>query len=67
MALRRPTVEDLHRLAAANHFALSPEEVDAYQALLPDMFAALDRLDQAPIQHPPLTYRERDPGNRPNR
>jgi amidase len=67
MALRRPTVEDLHRLAAANHFALSPEEVDAYQALVPDMFAALDRLDQAPMQRPPLTYRERDPGNRPNR
>lgn len=67
MALRRPSVEDLQRLAAANHFELSPEEVDAYQALLPDMFAALDALDQAPGQLPPLTYRERDPGNRPGR
>ncbi|MCS6925537.1 MAG: amidase family protein, partial [Candidatus Binatia bacterium] len=67
MALRRPSGEDLHRLAAANHFALSPEEVDAYLALLPDMFTALDLLDQTPTQHPPLIYRERDPGNRPSR
>lgn len=66
MALRRPSGEDLHRLAAAHHFTLSTEEVEAFHALLPDMFAALETLEQTPIQHPPLIYRERDPGNRPS-
>ena len=67
MALRRPSAEDLHRLAEAHHFALNGEEIEAFQSLMPDMFAALDALDQAPAQLPVITYRERDPGVRPNR
>jgi len=67
MALRPPTTDDLHRLAALNHFELSDEEITAYQSLLPDMFAALDTLDQLPTNLPSLTYRERNPGRRPGR
>ncbi len=67
MALRQPTKEDLHRLAAGHNFELSAEEAEAYEALLPDMFAALDALDQAPANLPEITYHKRDPGNRPSR
>ena len=67
MPLRKPTTDDFHRLAQANHFELSTEEADAYAAMLPDMFAALDALEQAPANLPEITYRERDPGNRPSR
>jgi len=67
MALRRPTADDLHRLAAAHQFELSTEEVEAYQALIPDMFAALDALDLAPANLPTITYYERNPGGRPSR
>ena len=67
MTLRKPTKDDLHRLAQANHFELSTEEAEAYEAMLPDMFAALDALDQAPANLPEITYRERESGNRPSR
>ena len=67
MALRPPTADDLRRLAAANYFELTDEEVSAYQSLLPDMFTALETLEQAPSNLPPIKYHERDPGARPSR
>ena len=67
MALRQPSADDLRRLAAANYFELSNEEVGAFQSLVPEMFAALDTLDQAPAHLPAVTHRERDPGARPSR
>ena len=67
MTLRKPSAEDLRRLAAANHFEVTNEEVEAYLSLIPDMFAALDSLDQAPSNLPAITYRDRDPGRRPQR
>jgi len=67
MALRRPTADDLHRLAATHNFTLNNEELDAYQSLIPDMFALLNELDQTPSNLPVVTYRERDPGRRPAR
>ncbi|HTY56040.1 MAG TPA: amidase [Bradyrhizobium sp.] len=67
MALRAPNADDLRRLAAANHFELSDEEVAAYRTLLPDMFIALESLIQAPSNLPPIKYRDRDPGVRPTR
>lgn len=67
MALRKPSAEDLRRLAAANHFDVTNEEVDTYLSLIPDMFAALDSLDQAPSNLPTITYRDRDSGRRPSR
>jgi amidase len=67
MALRWPTPTDLHRLAAAHHFSLSDAEVSAYESLMPEMFSALDVLDQAPTPLPHIRYRERDRGRRPSR
>src|SRR5215510_7385365 len=67
MALRRPTADDLRRLAATHNFTLNNEEIDAYQSLIPDMFTLLNELDQTPSNLPIVTYRERDPGRRPTR
>jgi len=67
MALRIPTADDLRRLAAANHFELSDDEVSAYRALLPDMFNALEGLLQAPSNLPAIKYRDRESGARPTR
>ena len=38
MALRPPTAQDLHRLAQENHFQLSDEELESFQALIPGIF-----------------------------
>ena len=67
MAIRLPTGEDLQRLARANYFELSEEELSAFQELLPDLFANYDKLEQTPAPHQPLKYRDRDPGYRPSR
>src|SRR3990172_5063994 len=67
MALRPPTAEQLRDLAQANYFELNDEEVAAFQSLLPGMFAALEALEQAPSNLPPIKYRERDAGCRPSR
>jgi len=67
MVLQWPTATDLHRLAAGHHFTLSEAEVNAYESLMPEMFAALEALDQEPAALPHIRYRERDPGKRPNR
>lgn len=67
MTLRPPTKEDLTRLAQARHFELTADEAEAYEALLPDMFAALDTLDQAPSNLPRVRFTDRDPGARPAR
>src|SRR5215813_8239831 len=67
MALQPPTAQHLRRLADAHHFELTDDELAAFQSRLPDTFAALDNLDQAPSNLPPLVYCERDPGGRPSR
>ena len=66
MALRKPTGDDLRRLAEANNFELSVEEVEAFQSMMPGMFASLDELDQKPSNLPAIAYRDRDPGTRPS-
>ncbi len=67
MALRPPTAEDLRKMAAANYFELSADELADFQSLMPDMFTSLDQLDQMPAEPMAITYRERDPGSRPSR
>ncbi|HKA52120.1 MAG TPA: amidase family protein, partial [Candidatus Binatia bacterium] len=67
MALRQPTADELRRLAAAHNFELTGEELEAYRALMPAMFDALDALDQTPAHLPEVTYSERSPGRRPSR
>ena len=67
MAIRLPTEEDLHRLAAENNFELSDEELEAFEAFMPGMFSAYDVLERMPEPREPLKYRDRDPGYRPSR
>ena len=67
MIVRLPTAEDLRRLAAANYFELSEQELADFQALIPDMFNNYELLEQMPLPHTPLKYRDRDPGYRPSR
>ena len=67
MALRLPTARDLQKLAKANHFRLSEEELEGFQALIPGLFEAYETLDQMPLPREPLKYRDRDSGSRPPR
>ncbi|MFO1059053.1 MAG: amidase family protein [Dongiaceae bacterium] len=64
--IRRPSLETVRRLAAAEHLDLD----DAAAAELGDnvntMLALLDRLDDLPQPETPLRYLERDPGGRPS-
>ncbi len=65
MALRLPTSEDLHQLAADNYFELSQEELDAFQELIPGLFKSYEPLERMPASREPLQYRDRDPGYHP--
>ncbi len=67
MAIRLPTVDDLHEAAAANHLKLTDEELEAFQAILPGLFGAYEALERMPDPHFPIKYRDRDPGYRPSR
>ena len=67
MALRLPTARDLQQLAKSNHFRLSDEELEGFQALIPGLFESYEALDQMPMPREPLKYRDRDPGSRPSR
>jgi amidase len=66
MPLRLPSADDLHKLASASHFHLSPEELVDFQALIPAMFESLEALDLMPLETPPLKYLQRDAGSRPD-
>ncbi len=67
MALRLPTPQDLRRLAKANHFQLSDEELESFQAVIPGLFQSYELLDRMPLPREPMKYRDRDPGSRPQR
>ena len=66
MNVRRPTSQDLHRIAEANHFDITDEEMNAFQAMIPGLFESYDILAQLPEQRPPLKYPSRDAGSRPS-
>ena len=66
MALRKPTAQDLRRLAQENNFQLTDEELEGFQALLPGLFESYDTLDRMPLPKAPLKYPHRDPGRRPS-
>ena len=67
MTIRRPTTQDLLRLADANHFEITEEEMEAFEAMIPGLFESYDILAQLPEQRPALRYPNRDAGSRPNR
>ena len=65
MTIRRPTAEDLRRLAEVNHFKLTDAEMEAFVARIPGLFDSYDALAQMPEQRSPLRYSSRDLGPRP--
>ena len=68
MVFRIPTADDLRRLAAANYFELSDQELSDFQALMPDKFAFYDLLERMTLPHEPTRYRAtRDLGHRHRR
>ena len=67
MTIRRPTSQDLRRLAVANSFEISDDEMRAFEAMIPGLFESYDTLAQLPEQRPPLSYPSRDAGSRPSR
>ena len=66
MAIRLPTADDLHEIAAANYFELNDEELDAFEALIPGLFQGYQQLDSMTVPREPLKYRDRDAGYRPS-
>ena len=66
MTIRRPTREDLLRLAGANHFEITGAEMEAFEAMIPGLFDSYDALAQMPEQHAPLRYPSRILGSRPS-
>ena len=66
MTIRRPTPQDVQRLAEANNIELTDAEMSAFEALIPGLFDSFDDLAQLPEQRPPLRYPNRDPGSRPS-
>ena len=66
MAIRRPTSQDLLRLAEANHFEITEDEMEAFEAMIPGLFESYDILAQLPERRPTLRYPSRDAGSRPS-
>ena len=67
MTIRRPTSQDLRRLAEANNFEISDDEMEAFESMIPGLFESYDSLVQTPEQRPALAYPSRDAGVRPSR
>ena len=66
MAIRKPTPEDLKRIAAANHFEITENELEGFQLMISGLFDSYDVLDQMPEHKEPLKYSDRDSGTRPS-
>ena len=67
MTIRRPTSQDLRRLAEANNFEISDDEMEAFESMIPGLFESYDSLVQTPEQRPALAYPSREAGVRPSR
>ena len=67
MTVRRPTPENLRRLAEANHFEITEAEMAAFERMIPGLFDSYDKLVQMPEPRPVLRYASRDAGVRPSR
>ena len=67
MTFRLPTPDDLRRLAAANHFELSDDEMESFQTLIPGFLSSYESLERLQMPQEPLKHPDRDPGQRPSR
>ena len=65
MVLRLPTPDDLRRLARANHFELTDEELTAFMDLIPEVFPSYEDLEQMIEPRDLQKYTERQLGARP--
>ena len=66
MTIRRPTTQDLRRLAEVNHFEITDAEMEAFEAMIPGLFDSYDALAQMPEERAPLRYTSRNLGSRPS-
>ena len=66
MTIRPPTKEQLIRLAQANHFSLSEEELRDFHGIISDLFDSYQTLEQMPSALPAIKYGERYGGMRPS-
>ncbi len=65
MTIRRPTAQDLRRLAESNHFDITDSEMAAFEAMIPSLFNSCDILEQTPEPRTPLRHPSRQAGVRP--
>jgi amidase len=63
--VKRPTVEQLHRIVDSLHMSMSSREVADYLEILDGTLQAYDRLTQLPDALPPVRY-PRTPGVKPS-
>jgi amidase len=64
MAIRRPSIDELHALAHENHFSISATEMHSFQSLFERILENYDVLDISPLG-PRQTTDGRNPGYRP--
>ena len=62
--VKRPTLDQMSRIAASLHMSMSEQEVAEYLDVLEGTFQAYDRVNQLPDYLPPVRY-PRTPGYRP--
>ena len=67
MTIRRPTSQDLRRLAEANNFDITDDEMEAFESMIPGLFESYDSLVQMHEQRSENRYSSRDAGARPSR
>lgn len=63
--VRAPTAEEIREHAATHHIDLTPEEVEDFDAIIPELLAGYERLDELHEPRRARSYTDRDPGYRP--
>ena len=64
--IRRPSAEEIRRLAATAHMDLSAQEALDYSAGMDELLNDFDRLDDLPQPRFEVKHTDRDPGYRPD-
>ena len=64
--IRRPSIEEIQALAAAEYMDVRGQEALDVQELIDKLLDEFDRLDDLPQPRFELKYKERDPGYRPS-
>lgn len=65
MTVRRPNIDEIHGLAAKNHFSIHTEEERSYDALFQRILNNYDQLEAASLPYRALHYPVRTVGARP--